>query len=225
MKKIILIHFFFLLFIGSFASDRYWVGGSGNWSDVAHWSVSDGGQGGAAVPDLSNNVFFTAKSFSNADQIVTVDVPAVCSSMSWKGVLHAPQLLSDATVTLSLYGSLKLDAAMQFNVQGDIYFKTPNNVGSTLYTSGHTILGNIYIDAPNGTVVLGEDLKTSTTSIIAILNGTFNSNDKNIYTGSIVTKGTQIRSVLLGKSTITLDKWQFIETTNLTLNALQASIV
>ena len=32
------------------AIQRYWVGGSGNWSDSTHWSESSGGPGGASVP-------------------------------------------------------------------------------------------------------------------------------------------------------------------------------
>lgn len=32
---------------------RYWVGGSGNWTDISHWSTSSGGSGGASAPGVS----------------------------------------------------------------------------------------------------------------------------------------------------------------------------
>lgn len=43
-------------------ADRYWVGGSGNWSDTAHWSTSSGGSGGESAPNSGDNVFLDANS-------------------------------------------------------------------------------------------------------------------------------------------------------------------
>lgn len=42
-------------------ASRYWVGGTGYVSDKSHWSLTDGGPGGASVPAYEN-VFFTANS-------------------------------------------------------------------------------------------------------------------------------------------------------------------
>jgi autotransporter-associated beta strand protein len=59
-----------------FASSRYWVGGSGNWSDTNHWALISGGAPGAAVPDPGNIVFFDGNSGAGAtclvDQAVAV---------------------------------------------------------------------------------------------------------------------------------------------------------
>lgn len=35
-------------------ADRYWIGGSGNVNDTAHWSASSGGSGGASAPGSSD---------------------------------------------------------------------------------------------------------------------------------------------------------------------------
>ena len=43
-------------------ADRYWVGGSGNWNDTAHWSTSSGGAGGASVPTFSDDVYIDSYS-------------------------------------------------------------------------------------------------------------------------------------------------------------------
>ena len=63
---------------------RYWVGGTGNWSDTSHWSTSSGGSGGASVPTSSDAVFFDANSFSAAGQTVTVDTDAFCLSINFR---------------------------------------------------------------------------------------------------------------------------------------------
>ena len=51
-------------------STRYWVGGSGNWSDSSNWSQSAGGAGGASVPSVTDDVVFDA--FANGTTI-TID--------------------------------------------------------------------------------------------------------------------------------------------------------
>ncbi|MCK7554696.1 hypothetical protein MKQ70_06650 [Chitinophaga sedimenti] len=62
---------------------RYWVGGSGDWSDPAHWSNSSGGAGGACVPGVSNDVFFDANSFSSGSNAVTINnTQAYCRNMT-----------------------------------------------------------------------------------------------------------------------------------------------
>lgn len=36
-------------------ANRYWIGGTGNWSDTSHWSASSGGAGGASKPTAADN--------------------------------------------------------------------------------------------------------------------------------------------------------------------------
>lgn len=43
-------------------ANRYWVGGTGNWSDTARWATTSGGAGGASVPGAADNAFFDANS-------------------------------------------------------------------------------------------------------------------------------------------------------------------
>ena len=67
-------------------TDRYWVGGSGNWSDPAHWSLTSGGAPGACLPSALNNVIFDAASFTAANDSVTLteDVVFRCNLMVWR---------------------------------------------------------------------------------------------------------------------------------------------
>jgi hypothetical protein len=48
-------------------ADRYWVGGTGNWSNTARWSTSSGGSSGASVPSSSDDVYFDANSNTGTD--------------------------------------------------------------------------------------------------------------------------------------------------------------
>jgi hypothetical protein len=58
--KFTLLSFILLINIVSKATDYYWVGGTGNWSDYSnHWATSSGGAiFHTQVPTAVDNVFF-----------------------------------------------------------------------------------------------------------------------------------------------------------------------
>ena len=59
--------FVFLCLIGlhAQASDYFWVGGSGDWSDMSHWATFSGGSTKRAVsPTPTDNVYFDENSFT-----------------------------------------------------------------------------------------------------------------------------------------------------------------
>ena len=58
----------------SFAADKYWVGGTGNWSDTTHWSLTSGGAGSAGIPGVADNACFDSASTGTAtmDQAFTI---------------------------------------------------------------------------------------------------------------------------------------------------------
>ena len=56
----------------AFSASYYWVGNSGNWSDLSHWATSSGGSTfHLSVPGTGDDVFFDSKSFTvpNAEVI------------------------------------------------------------------------------------------------------------------------------------------------------------
>ncbi len=53
----------------AFAGAKYWVGGSGNWSDSEHWAAVSGGAGGSGLPSLEDNVIIDDNSFSVSGNI------------------------------------------------------------------------------------------------------------------------------------------------------------
>ena len=58
----------------------YWVGGSGSWTDSAHWSSTSGGAGGLGFPGPADDVFFD--SGSGSPLVVTVSVGAGANSIN-----------------------------------------------------------------------------------------------------------------------------------------------
>ncbi len=67
--------------------NRYWVAGTGTWSDTTHWSETSGGVGGCSVPSGSLAVTFDANSGSGT---VTVNQNVTMASLNtagWAGTL------------------------------------------------------------------------------------------------------------------------------------------
>ncbi len=84
-------------------ANRYWIGNSGSWSQIAHWAAASGGAGGETVPGVGDDVYFDAASFTIAAQIVTLDVNGTCLSLRWTGATNTPTL-TGAAKSLTVYG-------------------------------------------------------------------------------------------------------------------------
>ncbi|MFH2141781.1 MAG: gliding motility-associated C-terminal domain-containing protein [Bacteroidota bacterium] len=61
---------------------RYWVNGSGDWSDTNHWSVTSGGIAGASIPSIKNDVFFDKNSNSKKTLTISLEKTAVVHNIS-----------------------------------------------------------------------------------------------------------------------------------------------
>jgi len=60
----------------------YWVGGSGNWNDPAHWSLTSGGASAGIIPAQSDRIIVDENSFSGAGNILLTG-NAKCKSLRW----------------------------------------------------------------------------------------------------------------------------------------------
>jgi hypothetical protein len=98
---------------------RYWVLGSGNWNDTAHWDTASGGAGGAAVPTTSDDVITDASSDANS-YTITINASAICKTLT----LGAPAVgnvtvTTDANKTRSLSLSGNMTSAGTPNIGGN----------------------------------------------------------------------------------------------------------
>lgn len=204
----------------SFTIDRYWVGGSGNWSDAAnHWSYVSGGSPGAYLPAATNNVYFDSNSFSGAGQKVTVDVNTNCLDMDWTGVTNTPSFETNTFYFQQIWGSLILVAGMNLTgAYGGCFYFISNTQNHTVTTAGHTC----YVMDFNGNTGDGtgswqlQDDVSVTTSFI-LREGSLDTNNKNISCVLFTVTGTDIKALTLGSSIITASGNISINTTNTTI--------
>lgn len=187
-------------------NELYWVGGTGDWYDPAHWSFTSGGAGGACVPTAGDDVFFDANSFTATDQTVSINIEnAYCRSMDWTGATGNPILAGVLEHKIRIFGSLTFIPNMQLVFEGDFYFES-SNAGNTITTAGKTLLSDAFFNGSGGWV-LQDDFEAQTD--ITLQQGSLNTNDQmvtcQIFNGNF---GSQ-RELLLGESLFLLRWLQF----------------
>ena len=160
--------------------ELFWVGGTGEWNDPAHWSLSTGGPGGECVPTAVDNVHFDENSFTSDDQYVVATnyYVAICRDFIWDGPPETTRFSrSDedggCCGGFNVYGSF--DVRTPFNVDFyDIEFKGDES-GHIINTSG--VFVSYYQFDASGEWTLTDSLKANT---IRFISGDFNTAGHNM---------------------------------------------
>ncbi len=205
-------YFLLLILLGNGASllgaNYYWVGGSGNWSDVSHWATtSGGGIFHLTPPTIGDDVFFDANSFpSPASKTVTINVNAQCRNMSWVGATHSPILTGGASFTLTIYGNLTFIASMSNTFTGKIIFSALS-AGQTITSAGQSFTNvdfTVSTDATNVGYVLQDNFLVNST--LSLLEGVFNTNSQGVTCGRLLTdeSNNRKRTLNLSGSSVTI---------------------
>jgi hypothetical protein len=131
--------------------DRYWVGGTDTWNNVAgtKWSATSGGAGGASAPTSADDVFFDANSGSGT---VTTAANAICSRANFNGFTGTFNAATNWTISFDL----TFGAGMTITGTGTI-IKTGS--GGTWTFNGKTYTGGWSYPTGNGfSTTIGDNL-------------------------------------------------------------------
>ena len=101
-------------------SNKYWVGGSGDWNDTAHWSDTPGGQGGAKIPSFSNTAIVDDNSVIEGEDPLTI---------TWSDTAYC-EFLTTTITTPCVF-----DAIAQINVTDGISLSDTTTIVDTVYIS------------------------------------------------------------------------------------------
>jgi gliding motility-associated-like protein len=229
LKRNILLTLFIFSSFYSFSkgSDKYWVGGSGQWSEKTHWSAESGGQGGSEVPGKTDRVFFNELSFSGANQIVTITDSAFCKDFSCSGSNQKPTFISAGkNPTLLLSGSFFLPAInkINFEYQGNLVFTSANT--EEIDFKGNTFQGSKIIFDGRGTWNLKGDLAAVNHTAFVMKQGHFNSHNFNLFFGDFVRIGNAPGVLDLGDSKIVVaHDWKIAATGTLKVIRLKTKFL
>lgn len=186
------------------AVTRFWVGGTGNWSDAAEWSATSGGAGGATAPLAQDTATFDANSFTAASQTVTADKLYLGKDISFTGVTNTPTLaFTGTTVNYHVLGSLTLVSGMTITHTAPLYFagRGSHNITTAGKVLGSGVSGSTnFINGVGGTYTLLDDFSTDRN--IQIQDGTVDFNDFNVSCQSVFSNA-RANTLDLGNGIIT----------------------
>jgi gliding motility-associated-like protein len=223
------LYFFVCLLFGSLffptkkliAADYYWIGGTGNWTDLTHWATTSGGVVTYnQIPTAADDVFFDANSFTATGQTVTVNaLTAIARNMNWTGVSNNPTFICPTNNQFRLYGSLTFATAMQLDYDGTFNF-IATTAGNTIRLNGKIFTAAIYFNGIGGVWTMQDDF--TTTNLIYHQAGTLNSNGFKCEANQYRSQGNVARVLNMGSSEFRItgngSAWN-ITNTNCTINA------
>jgi hypothetical protein len=186
-------------------STRYWVGGTGNWSDTARWSTGSGGGSGASVPRSHDDVVFDSASNATA---YTATVNAVtggirCKSLTIAGPASGNLTLAGSTAIDGIHGNVTLPATGLTRTYTGAITLSSSSTGKTLTTNGVTLASAITVNGVNCEWTLGSALNNGS-SAVTVTNGNLLLSTYNLTAASILSNNENVRIINLGSGTVTL---------------------
>ena len=191
-------------------STRYWVGGTGNWSDTARWSTSSGGASGASLPRSHDNVVFD--SLSNATAY-TATVDAITGGNRCKALTIGGPLVGNVTfagtIALYIHDNITLPATGLTRTYTGQITLSGTGAGKTIMTNGMALSSTIVISGQSSEWSLGSALNTA--GGVNVFIGSFDTANYNITAGQL-TLGVDISTnaaktpstLIVGSSIVTL---------------------
>lgn len=196
-----LLLFVILLITGCLNSQTlYWVGGSGYWNDMTHWSYTSGGKPANRLPSVNSDVIFDNES---ANQNFTIHA---LHSFGFKSITATnnafkAEIIGSPNVDLTVKGNVNLNPYFKFKLNGKVNLVPETTVK---YEFSHNEFNNdVFINA-SGNVELGV-LKTQKTLFIS---GNLNLNKSFIYANDLKISNSKLYlqdNLIQVYNTVTLD--------------------
>lgn len=153
----------------------YWIGGTGNANDTAHWATTDGGSTTGSVPTATDNCNFTANSSSaNAAYTFTVNASTLCLDFVMAGPGGGNKVTWAGSSALTISRNLNLSggtSGITNTYTGDITMNATAGGTATLTSNGITYASNFTFNKVGATFQLVDGL--TTTGNFTLTAGTF----------------------------------------------------
>lgn len=124
LRKSLPIFLLLIVFQSVMAEKLYWVGGSGNFSDPAHWSLTSGGISANKIPGPSDYAYFDARSFKG-QSIITFFGNIQVGDFVFAEATYPVILSGHSSSSLTVNGDLHLNQYVTWDYAGDLILKSP----------------------------------------------------------------------------------------------------
>ncbi len=181
---------------------RYWVGGTGNWSDTNHWASSSGGTSGASIPKWDDVVFDSLS--SSGSYTVTCDYDVQCLSLTMGNPPSGTITLERGFYVFVVNGSVTLATNMVIlSTYSPSFYPIILEGSGSLTTNGVSIPYDIhFFPSSNGTYTLQDDLTLVGADINHVAYG-LDTNGKKVTAQNYLGNFVSAKTLTLGASILT----------------------
>ena len=206
----------------SFATNYFWIGGSGNWNDVSHWSLSSGGAATFTSPSSTlDNVNFDANSGLSAISTVNLNTAITVHNFDFSAVPNAFSFNSSTISSVEISGDLVSNGSAIFSSAITTINMKPTLL-SNLTSNGTIWTADFHLQGTN-TLTLTDNF--SSTKSLFLESGVFNAPSISIQTLNFNSNYTSIRTINLSNSAYTITGTSFyIDSTTLIFSHTGAKI-
>ncbi|MDP2384990.1 MAG: gliding motility-associated C-terminal domain-containing protein [Bacteroidota bacterium] len=218
LRKLLLL---FLLITASAsikAEKLYWVGGSGSFNDPSHWSLQSGGNPGAKIPTLYDDVFFDKASFKTFGSAITIVGNAFCKKFIVEDNAFPFSIEGSIIERIKVQGDFKLNKTTKWNLDGSLEFTGENVV--TIDFGLLPVNGTVVLNSSAGNFKLNSSLDLGSNGSLILENGSLSAKDISITGKNFIKKSNapfdlNIDNVLIEfKNDITVTKGLRINSVN-----------
>lgn len=192
------------------AADHYWVNGTGEWNDTAHWSYSSNGVSGACIPNPKDDVFFDSLSFQKMDTVMLDNPQAVCHDMDWTGAQYKPKFRG---TNMSIYGGLKLIDSLNYAVTKMTFLS--HHPGNSITTANHDLWDTVIFSSAGDWQL--EDSLYLPDGVIKFEEGGLKTQSHDIFCKIMLANTTKHRFWNLGSSTLEIQEECIVNSENFSL--------
>ncbi|MGE0566750.1 MAG: SprB repeat-containing protein, partial [Bacteroidia bacterium] len=137
-----------LVISGLKAQKLYWIGGSGDYNDPKHWSLTSGGLPAFQIPNKNTDVIFDeASSFSSFQ--VNFGKDNFAKNLQTFNYKKAISFNGNSSQVLYLNGGIQLTALVKFNVSSEIIFKSNDSKEHVVEFGLNKLKSNLYFNEGN----------------------------------------------------------------------------
>ncbi len=217
MKKLYALLLVLMCSMNAFATDFYWVGGNGNWSDFQHhWALSSGGSVfQTTVPSAFDNVFFDANSFPGTnDTMVTINIAvATTKNITFNIGQKNARLYFNTNTLIQVYGSAIFSDNLLLLNNPRIFFKSTALGNQLTFNKSKWTNTTLTFDGIGGAWEVTDSL-TAAQSIF-LINGELNTNNKKVTCSGFESTNSNVRTWKYSNAKLNIQNLN-ITTTNLT---------
>lgn len=197
------------------AKTVYWnLAGAQNWSATGWATTSTGTPSNDNFPLAQDTATFTDAGSVTGTITMDAAIPYT-GTVDMSGRTSAMTL---ATTAFTIYGDWKNGSGTTLSGTAALTYSGRNT--QTITSAGKTFTQALTVDSYGGTIQLADALITNTTQV-TVTNGTFDTKNFNVTAGGLSSNNSNVRTITLGSSTLTLSgtPFSFQTSTNLTFNA------